>query len=197
MLVLFDNWASLVLDCYVHELLEFFGQWDIFMGDCPSHVLNWYNCRLVQRLSASLGALSKLILMKSFFLFSLKFKFINVLCLFLVLCLLLLFWFFNQHLWLLYVVSQAVKVCLENAPNTQEDCEVFRESSMQYKSFLEEVLYVTGESLTHGIPFCSSSFCCCRVVSSQLFLFFTFHRFLLLVASSFVLIFKLSNIDIR
>ncbi|PON73127.1 Endoribonuclease Dicer-like3a [Parasponia andersonii] len=45
---------------------------------------------------------------------------------------------------------EAVKVRLENAPNTQEDCEVFRESSMRCKSFLEEVLCVLGESLTRG-----------------------------------------------
>ncbi|PON58439.1 hypothetical protein PanWU01x14_166510 [Parasponia andersonii] len=39
---------------------------------------------------------------------------------------------------------KAIKVSLESAPNTQEDCEVFRESFMQCKSFVEEVLSSWG-----------------------------------------------------
>ncbi|XP_062101177.1 endoribonuclease Dicer homolog 3 [Humulus lupulus] len=45
---------------------------------------------------------------------------------------------------------EAAKVCLENFPNTQEDCKVHRESLMEYKSFLEEVLCAFEESFTHG-----------------------------------------------
>lgn len=45
---------------------------------------------------------------------------------------------------------EVVKVCLEKAPNNQEDREVFRESSMQYKCFLEEVLCQFGDAHKPG-----------------------------------------------
>lgn len=35
---------------------------------------------------------------------------------------------------------EAAKVCMENAPNVQEECEVFKESAVQYEKFLQEVL---------------------------------------------------------
>jgi hypothetical protein len=46
-----------------------------------------------------------------------------------------------------------MKVCLENVPNAKEECEVYRESYFQWKSFLEEVLCIIGESFSHGMPF--------------------------------------------
>ncbi|GMN63272.1 hypothetical protein TIFTF001_032343 [Ficus carica] len=45
---------------------------------------------------------------------------------------------------------EVVKVCLEKAPNSQEDCEVYKESSAQYKGFLKEVLCHFGEALKPG-----------------------------------------------
>uniref|UniRef100_A0A2N9FHP3 Uncharacterized protein n=1 Tax=Fagus sylvatica TaxID=28930 RepID=A0A2N9FHP3_FAGSY len=45
---------------------------------------------------------------------------------------------------------EAVKVCLENVPNAKEECEVYRESYFQWKSFLEEVLCIIGVSFPHG-----------------------------------------------
>ncbi|XVF48783.1 hypothetical protein PTKIN_Ptkin03bG0216400 [Pterospermum kingtungense] len=45
---------------------------------------------------------------------------------------------------------EAVKVCLENIPDTKEECEAYRESVMQCKNFLEEVLYIIGETLPLG-----------------------------------------------
>ncbi|OMO86445.1 hypothetical protein COLO4_21161 [Corchorus olitorius] len=45
---------------------------------------------------------------------------------------------------------EAVKVCLENIPSCQEECETYRESVLQCKKFLEEVLHMIGESLPLG-----------------------------------------------
>ncbi|XP_050220026.1 endoribonuclease Dicer homolog 3 isoform X2 [Mercurialis annua] len=45
---------------------------------------------------------------------------------------------------------EAVKVCLENAPNSTEECEFYKDISMKYKDFLEEVLIIVGESLPPG-----------------------------------------------
>ncbi|XWS70161.1 hypothetical protein CRYUN_Cryun03dG0025400 [Craigia yunnanensis] len=45
---------------------------------------------------------------------------------------------------------EAVKVCLENIPDTKEECEAYRESVLQCKNFLEEVLSIIGEALPLG-----------------------------------------------
>ncbi|XP_050268142.1 endoribonuclease Dicer homolog 3a isoform X1 [Quercus robur] len=45
---------------------------------------------------------------------------------------------------------EAVKVCLENVPNGNAECEVYRESYFLCKRFLEEVLCIIGESFPHG-----------------------------------------------
>ncbi|XVF35247.1 hypothetical protein REPUB_Repub18cG0129200 [Reevesia pubescens] len=45
---------------------------------------------------------------------------------------------------------EAVKVCIENIPDTKEECEAYRESVLQCKNFLEKVLCITGESLPLG-----------------------------------------------
>ncbi|XP_022132011.1 endoribonuclease Dicer homolog 3a isoform X2 [Momordica charantia] len=45
---------------------------------------------------------------------------------------------------------EAIKVLLENVNITNEEYEVFRESSLQYKCFLEEALLVIGESFPLG-----------------------------------------------
>ncbi|KAF2285070.1 hypothetical protein GH714_037736 [Hevea brasiliensis] len=44
---------------------------------------------------------------------------------------------------------EAVKVCLQSAPNSTEDCVIYREISLQHRYFLEEVLSLIGESLPH------------------------------------------------
>ncbi|PRQ28075.1 putative ribonuclease III post-transcriptional gene silencing PAZ-Argonaute family [Rosa chinensis] len=44
---------------------------------------------------------------------------------------------------------EAVKVCLENAP-TSEECEFYRESSLQCRYFLEEVFGIIKQSLSNG-----------------------------------------------
>ncbi|KAL6216878.1 hypothetical protein ACLB2K_010096 [Fragaria x ananassa] len=45
---------------------------------------------------------------------------------------------------------EAVKVCLENAP-TSEECEVYRESSIRCRYFLEEVVGIIKHSLLNGV----------------------------------------------
>ncbi|XVE97781.1 hypothetical protein REPUB_Repub03eG0048300 [Reevesia pubescens] len=45
---------------------------------------------------------------------------------------------------------EAVKVCLENIPDTKEECEAYRESVLHCRIFLEEVLRIIGESLPLG-----------------------------------------------
>ncbi|XP_060673707.1 endoribonuclease Dicer homolog 3a isoform X2 [Ziziphus jujuba] len=45
---------------------------------------------------------------------------------------------------------EAVKLCLENSTNTQEEREINSESYFQCKCFLEELLHLVGESLPHG-----------------------------------------------
>ncbi|KAK4422330.1 Endoribonuclease Dicer3a [Sesamum alatum] len=37
---------------------------------------------------------------------------------------------------------EAVKVCLENAPKLQEECQVYKESVVQYENFLQEVISI-------------------------------------------------------
>ncbi|XP_020536663.1 endoribonuclease Dicer homolog 3a isoform X2 [Jatropha curcas] len=44
---------------------------------------------------------------------------------------------------------EAVKVCLQNAPSSTEECEIYREISLKCKCFLEEVLSVISESLPY------------------------------------------------
>ncbi|KAH6774267.1 hypothetical protein C2S51_012671 [Perilla frutescens var. frutescens] len=44
---------------------------------------------------------------------------------------------------------EAVKLCMENTPKGQEDCEVFKESVMQYEKFLQEVLSLIEGALEH------------------------------------------------
>ncbi|KAF3446126.1 hypothetical protein FNV43_RR11305 [Rhamnella rubrinervis] len=44
---------------------------------------------------------------------------------------------------------EAIKICLENAPNTQEDCTIYTESYSQCKCFLEEALHIIAKSLAH------------------------------------------------
>ncbi|KAM6559383.1 hypothetical protein CsatA_028622 [Cannabis sativa] len=64
----------------------------------------------------------------------------------------------NDHVKISYCLDElglvcafeAVKICLENFPNSQEDCEVHRKFLMEYKSFLEEALCAFEESLAHG-----------------------------------------------
>ncbi|GLT85624.1 hypothetical protein SLE2022_038100 [Rubroshorea leprosula] len=50
----------------------------------------------------------------------------------------------------LICASEAIKVCLENAPDNTDECETYRKSSLLCKNFLEEVLHVIGESLPLG-----------------------------------------------
>ncbi|KAB1225575.1 hypothetical protein CJ030_MR1G020790 [Morella rubra] len=45
---------------------------------------------------------------------------------------------------------EAIKVCLENVTNNEEECEVYRASSLQRKCFLEEVLCLVRGCYTHG-----------------------------------------------
>ncbi|XP_065848463.1 endoribonuclease Dicer homolog 3 [Euphorbia lathyris] len=45
---------------------------------------------------------------------------------------------------------EAVKVCLENIPNSIKECGPYREISAQHKFFLEEVLSIIAVSLSHG-----------------------------------------------
>ncbi|MBA0728554.1 hypothetical protein Golax_001444, partial [Gossypium laxum] len=45
---------------------------------------------------------------------------------------------------------EAVKVCLENIPDTKEECEAYKEVVLQCKRFLNEVLQIIGESLPLG-----------------------------------------------
>ncbi|GAV80701.1 Helicase_C domain-containing protein/Ribonuclease_3 domain-containing protein/PAZ domain-containing protein/dsRNA_bind domain-containing protein/ResIII domain-containing protein [Cephalotus follicularis] len=45
---------------------------------------------------------------------------------------------------------EAVKACLENVPNANEDCDTYRRSILQCKLFLEEVLSIIQESLPVG-----------------------------------------------
>ncbi|KAB1996316.1 hypothetical protein ES319_D13G222800v1 [Gossypium barbadense] len=45
---------------------------------------------------------------------------------------------------------EAVKVCLENIPDTKEECEAYKEGVLQCKRFLNEVLQIIGESLPLG-----------------------------------------------
>ncbi|XP_022754727.1 endoribonuclease Dicer homolog 3 isoform X2 [Durio zibethinus] len=45
---------------------------------------------------------------------------------------------------------EAVYICLENIPDTKEECETYRESVLQCKNFLEEVLHIIGDSLPLG-----------------------------------------------
>ncbi|KAI3454024.1 hypothetical protein Pfo_010687 [Paulownia fortunei] len=44
---------------------------------------------------------------------------------------------------------EAVKVCIENAPKVQEECEVHKESVAQYENFLQEVLSIIEGSQEH------------------------------------------------
>lgn len=46
---------------------------------------------------------------------------------------------------------QAVKVCLENAPDVQKECVFYREGALRCVYFLEEVLSTFEESLPEGI----------------------------------------------
>ncbi|OAY54204.1 endoribonuclease Dicer homolog 3 isoform X4 [Manihot esculenta] len=48
---------------------------------------------------------------------------------------------------------EAVKVLLQSAPNSSEECVIYREISLQYKYFLEEVVSKIGECLPHGDHF--------------------------------------------
>ncbi|XP_044463559.1 endoribonuclease Dicer homolog 3-like [Mangifera indica] len=64
----------------------------------------------------------------------------------------------NYHAKILYCLDElglicayeAVKVCLENVPKVQDECEIYRESSLQCKYFLEEILCIIGGSLPLG-----------------------------------------------
>ncbi|KAL5853636.1 hypothetical protein ACOSQ3_008754 [Xanthoceras sorbifolium] len=64
----------------------------------------------------------------------------------------------NYHAKILYCLDElglicayeAVKVSLENVPNAKEECEIYRQSSLQCKYFLEELLCLIGESLPLG-----------------------------------------------
>ncbi|KAG8381903.1 hypothetical protein BUALT_Bualt05G0021200 [Buddleja alternifolia] len=44
---------------------------------------------------------------------------------------------------------EAVKVCIENSPNVQEECEIYKESVIQYENFLREVLSIIEGSFPH------------------------------------------------
>ncbi|XP_041994061.1 endoribonuclease Dicer homolog 3-like isoform X1 [Salvia splendens] len=47
---------------------------------------------------------------------------------------------------------EAVKVCMESSPMVQEECEVFKESFVQYEKFLSEVLSISEGALEHKDP---------------------------------------------
>ncbi|XP_030538472.1 endoribonuclease Dicer homolog 3-like isoform X2 [Rhodamnia argentea] len=67
----------------------------------------------------------------------------------------------NDHSKIMYCLDdlglicafEAVKVCLENAPNTKEECGIYRESSLQCRYYLEEVSQLIGDSLSLGDEF--------------------------------------------
>ncbi|KAF8036139.1 hypothetical protein BT93_C1979 [Corymbia citriodora subsp. variegata] len=67
----------------------------------------------------------------------------------------------NDHSKIMYCLDdlglicayEAVKVCLENAPSTKEECDIYRESSMQCRYYLEEVSRLIGDSLLCGDEF--------------------------------------------
>ncbi|KAK9273139.1 hypothetical protein L1049_017946 [Liquidambar formosana] len=67
----------------------------------------------------------------------------------------------NDHAKILYCLDdlglicayEAVKVCLENSPISKEECDLYRESSLQCRYYLEEVLCIIGESLPLGALF--------------------------------------------
>ncbi|KAK2645038.1 hypothetical protein Ddye_020233 [Dipteronia dyeriana] len=64
----------------------------------------------------------------------------------------------NYHAKILYCLDElglictyeAVKVSLENVPTAKEECEIYRQSSLQFQYFLEELLCIIGESLPLG-----------------------------------------------
>ncbi|KAK6912886.1 PAZ domain [Dillenia turbinata] len=64
----------------------------------------------------------------------------------------------NDHAKILYCLEElgiscaceAVKVCIENLPNTCGVCDLIRESSLKCKDYLQEVLCVLGEHLQSG-----------------------------------------------
>ncbi|RVX17553.1 Endoribonuclease Dicer-like 3a [Vitis vinifera] len=64
----------------------------------------------------------------------------------------------NDHAKILYCLDdlglicayEAVKVCIENVSNAQEEFEFYRQSSSQCKCFLQEVLGIIGGYLPHG-----------------------------------------------
>nr|XP_011458182.1 PREDICTED: endoribonuclease Dicer homolog 3-like [Fragaria vesca subsp. vesca] len=64
----------------------------------------------------------------------------------------------NDYMKILYCLDdlgiicayEAVKICLENAPDVNEECTFYRESSLQCRCFLDEVLSMIGESLKEG-----------------------------------------------
>ncbi|KAI6679821.1 hypothetical protein NL676_033702, partial [Syzygium grande] len=53
----------------------------------------------------------------------------------------------------LICANEAVKVCLENAPNAKGECDIYRESSSQCRYYLEEVSQLIGDSLSLGDEF--------------------------------------------
>ncbi|XP_056166664.1 endoribonuclease Dicer homolog 3 isoform X3 [Syzygium oleosum] len=53
----------------------------------------------------------------------------------------------------LICANEAVKVCLENAPNAKGECDIYRESSLQCRYYLEEVSRLIGDSLSLGDEF--------------------------------------------
>ncbi|PRQ25534.1 putative ribonuclease III post-transcriptional gene silencing PAZ-Argonaute family [Rosa chinensis] len=64
----------------------------------------------------------------------------------------------NDYMKILYCLDdlgivcayEAVKVCLENAPDVKEECTFYRESSLQCRYFLDEVLNMISEFLQKG-----------------------------------------------
>ncbi|XP_050365532.1 endoribonuclease Dicer homolog 3-like [Argentina anserina] len=64
----------------------------------------------------------------------------------------------NDYMKILYCLDdlgiicayEAVKICLENAPDVNEECYYYNESSLQCRYFLDEVLSMMGELLQEG-----------------------------------------------
>lgn len=67
----------------------------------------------------------------------------------------------NEHAKILHCLDdlglagayEAVKVCIENDPNAKEGCELYRQSCLQRRCFLEETLCLLGKSLPNGSDF--------------------------------------------
>lgn len=67
----------------------------------------------------------------------------------------------NDHSKIMYCLDdlglicayEAVQVCLENASNAKEECDIYRESSLQCRYYLEEVSQLIGDSLSLGDEF--------------------------------------------